>query len=76
MYTSVRNKLHVNINEYRGTFGNLGGWKFILGRRGMTSVSKSESPSLINHHDSTSFPVSHADIQVSVLTDVFDIIIP
>ena len=40
---------------------------FGLGRWGMTSVSKSEFPSLINHHYSTSSTVSHADIQVLFL---------
>ena len=49
---------------------------FAVDRRGMASVSKSEFPGLINHHYSTSCIVSHADIQVSVLTDVFVITVP
>ena len=49
---------------------------FVLGRWGMPGISKSEFPGLINHHYSTSFTVRHADIQVSVLNDVFDVSIP
>ena len=39
-------------------------------------VSLSEIPSLINHHYNTSFTVSHADTQVSILTYAFDYTIP
>lgn len=36
-----------------------------------TSVGKSESPGLIDHHYSTGLDVVHADIFISVLADVF-----
>ena len=60
---------------------DISGFKWlVLGRWRMTNESKSDFPSLINHmidhYYSTSFKVSHAVFQVSILTDLFDIAVP